>query len=462
MLSLIGLASFGIIWANFATMEQVIPATGQLKPEGTVKEIQAPVNGVVKAVYVKDGQSVKLGDLLLVFDTTANNAELSSLIKIRASLWQENQIYRRLLNPNSNLATTVQLMQDKLPKEVAFLLKNRTALIAENQLLETEFKKANPIHLGIDEKYRLEAAQRESFSRTQAAKLAVEQIKKQLTQNQVKLNSVKDSLAIEEQILSKIKNLAEEGAIAQLQYLQQQQKVQEIKAQIAQLNEEQQRLKFYIQQGQQQVNNTIAITDKNILDKIAENKKQIAEIDSQFTKNLIENQKKLAEVNSKISQIKLNLKYQEVRAPINGTVFDLQAKNPGFVVSTTQKLLQIVPNENYVAEVFITNKDIGFLRPGMKVDVRIDSFPYSEFGDIKGTVSWVGSDALPPDNIHPYYRFPVKVRLERQSLDIKGKTLTLHSGMSVSTNIKVREQRTLISLFTDLFAKQIDSLKQIR
>lgn len=128
----------------------------------------------------------------------------------------------------------------------------------------------------------------------------------------------------------------------------------------------------------------MAVSDKNVLDKIADNKQRIAAIDSQFMKVILDNEQRLADVNSKISQTQLNVKYQELRAPVAGTVFDLQAKNPGFVANPTTKMLQIVPKENYIAEVFITNKDIGFVRKGMKVDVRIDSFPYSEFGDIKG------------------------------------------------------------------------------
>ena len=170
----------------------------------------------------------------------------------------------------------------------------------------------------------------------------------------------------------------------------------------------------------------------------------------------------MADVNSKISQAQLNLKYQELRAPVAGTVFDLQAKNPGFVANPTTKLLQIVPNENYIAEVFITNKDIGFVRKGMKVDVRIDSFPYSEFGDIKGEVAGIGSDALPPDQTHQFYRFPAKVSLDKQSLMIRGQKVNLQSGMSISANIKVREERTVLSLFTELFTKQIDTLKEVR
>jgi hemolysin D len=97
----------------------------------------------------------------------------------------------------------------------------------------------------------------------------------------------------------------------------------------------------------------------------------------------------------------------------------------------------------------------------MNVDVRIDSFPFSEYGDVKGKLVSVGSDALPPDQIHPYYRFPAKISLERQSLLINGRTVPLQSGMSISGNIKVRD-RSVISIFTDLFTKNVESLKFVR
>ncbi|NJR75461.1 MAG: HlyD family efflux transporter periplasmic adaptor subunit, partial [Scytonema sp. CRU_2_7] len=196
--------------------------------------------------------------------------------------------------------------------------------------------------------------------------------------------------------------------------------------------------------------------------KIAENNQRIAEMDSQFSRILLDNEKQLAELNSKILQAQTNIKYQEVRAPVSGIIFDLQAKNSGFVANNSQKLLTIVPNDNFIAEAFITNKDIGFVKEGMKVDVRVDSFSYSEFGDIKGEVVWVGSDALPPDQTHQYYRFPVKIRLAQQFLNAQGRKLSLQSGMGVTANIKVREERTVMSLFTELFTKQVESLKEVR
>ncbi|MBR8837903.1 MAG: HlyD family efflux transporter periplasmic adaptor subunit [Stigonema ocellatum SAG 48.90 = DSM 106950] len=464
MVTLMVLACFGVGWAYFAKIEQVVPATGQLKPEGTVKEVQSPINGVVKSIYVKDGQRVKPGDLLLIFDSIATKAELESLNKVRNSLTQESQIYRHLMDEKSASAVEMEFLRGNLPKQAAFLLKSRVSLLAENELLRTELKNstAGAASLGDDEQKRLQNAKRELDSRAAAAQLQVEQTKKKLSQNLVQISANKASLAIEQNILSKLKTLAEEGGISQLQYIQQQKQVQDITAEINKALEEQKRLNYEIQQGQQQLNNSIAASDKILSEKIAENKKRIAEIDTQLSKSIQENEKQLAETNSKIAQAQLNLTYQAVRAPVGGTVFDLQAKNPGFVANTTQKLLNIVPNENFIAEAFITNKDIGFVREGMKADIRIDSFPYSEFGDIKGELMSVGSDALPPDQTHQYYRFPVKVHLDRQALNIKGKNISLQSGMSITANIKVREERTVMSLFTELFTKQVDSLKEVR
>jgi hemolysin D len=461
MISLILLACFGIVWAYVAKIEQVVPAVGQLKPKAAIKEVQAPFSGIVKELYIKDGQQVKAGDLLLTFDSGANKAEIESLQKIRRSILQQNQLYRSLTD--SLAPAQIELVQNKLPREVIFLLKSRTALLAENQLLRKQLSNTGSgQQLDIDEQQRLQFAKKELDSRTAAARLEVEQVNKELAQNQVKIAAAQANLKIEQSVLNKLRPLAEQGAIAQLQYLQQQQKVQNSDAEIATLLQEQQRLQYKIEQGRQQTDNTVAVSGKNILDKIADNKKNIAEIDSQFTKIMLDNEQRLADTNSKLAQALLNIKYQELRAPIAGTIFDLQAKNAGFVASPTQQLFKIVPTDNYLAEIYVTNKDIGFVKEGMKVDVRIDSFPYSEFGEIKGQISWIGSDALPPDETHQFYRFPAKVILDKQKLNIKDRTISLQSGMSITANIKIREERKVINLITDMFTNQADNLKQVR
>ena len=97
----------------------------------------------------------------------------------------------------------------------------------------------------------------------------------------------------------------------------------------------------------------------------------------------------------------------------------------------------------------------------MAVDVRVDSFPFSEFGDVKGQLVQIGSDALPPDATYNFFRFPAKVRLSAQTMMIQNRRVPLQSGMSISANIRTRK-RTVLSIFTDLFTRQTESLRYVR
>jgi len=152
--------------------------------------------------------------------------------------------------------------------------------------------------------------------------------------------------------------------------------------------------------------------------------------------------------------------YEGITAPVDGTIFDLKVK-PGTVVSQGQIILKVVPKDQLTARAYISNQDIGFVFENLPVDVRLDAFPYAEFGDIKGKVIWVGSDVLAPDDIIKYYHFPIKVQLDKQFLMANNRKIYLQSGMSVTLNIKVRK-RTVMSIFTDLFSQQVDAVSHIR
>ncbi|NMF63025.1 hemolysin D [Brasilonema octagenarum UFV-E1] len=460
---LMAVTTSAVIWANVAKIEEAIPTQGKLEPQETVKEVQAPVNGVVKTVYVKDGQKVSRGDLLLRLDSTAAQAQLKSFKKIRTTLIQENQFYRTQINgQNAPSVNEQSITQLKLPPGLESLAKSRAALSAENRLYRLQLSGiSQSINLTPEEQARLQFSQAELKSRIAADKLAIEQSEKQLGENQAQLSSAQDIRSVNQTILNNLESVVKEGAIARVQLLKQQQEVRTHQADVERLMEEQARLRFAIAQSKEKLQNTIVAAKKDLLTKIADNEKQIAQIDSELNKAILENEKKIAEIDSQISQSQVTLQYQEIRSSADGIVFDLQARFPGFVANSTQPVLKIVPNDGLMAKVFITNKDIGFVKEGMKVDVRIDSFPFSEFGDIKGELVSIGSDALPPDEIRKVYTFPAKIRLERQSLMMKNRELPLQSGMSVSANIKVRN-RTVISIFTDLFAKEVDNMKSIR
>jgi len=456
---IVGVTTSLVAWACFAKIEEAIPATGKLEPQGTVNEVQPPVGGLVKAIHVEEGARVKKGDLLLSLDPTASQAQLESAEKIRTALSQENQFYRSQLD-GSAAPTPARMAQLKLPPQLASLTQSRATLTAENQLYRAQLG-ATQDNLNPEQLSRLQVSQAESNSRLAAARLEVGQLQRQLNQNQVKLASARNMTGVNRSILDDIAPLVKQGAIARVQYLKQQQEVWTTQSEVDQLRQEQERLKLAIAQAKEQLQNTAAVSDKDLLTQIAENDKAIAEIDSQLSKAIVENDKQIAEIDSQLSQTKITMQYQELRAPVSGTVFDLKPSSPGFVANASEPVLKIVPDDKLVAKVFLTNKDVGFVKPGMPVDVRVDSFPFSEFGDIKGRLISVGSDALPPNDVRPFYSFPAKIQMDQQFLSVDGRQMPLQSGMSISANVKVRD-RTVMSIFTDLFTKQVDSIKTVR
>ena len=101
------------------------------------------------------------------------------------------------------------------------------------------------------------------------------------------------------------------------------------------------------------------------------------------------------------------------------------------------------------------------MKVGLPVNVSVDSFPSGEFGYIQGVLTKLGSDALPPDQRSPQYRFPATVSLTQQIVESGGQQLNLQSGMGISANIKLRS-RPVISIISDLFTRQMDGVKRFR
>lgn len=423
--------------------------------------------------------------------------EILALTTNRSSILSENQLYRAELN-NTELANLTPEQRQRLQSSRAELSSRLSSGQLEVSQVDNQMRENRGKRAGMSELLADSQAVIANINAKATAKRS--QIAAQMAENRNMLQSSQSVLATNKAILASLKPAGDAGALSRNQVLKQEQEVttrqsevlqladryrklqqdeqellatarleiqtqqQQIKKnqqEIAQLDKEYNRLAMATNQSREKLKNSEATSRKDLLAKIATNDKQIAEIDGQLNKTIVEIDRKVADLNSQIGQAKMNLKYQEIKAPVGGTIFELKAGTPGFVATTSEPVMKIVPDNTLTAKVFISNKDIGFVKAGQPVDVRIDSFPFSEFGDVKGKVVSIGSDALPADQAHPYERFPATIKLDKQNITIKGKPVTLQSGMSLSANVKLRE-RTVMSIFTDLVMKQGDSLKTIR
>tara|TARA_Y100001968_G_C19407728_1_gene744618 strand:+ start:255 stop:1385 length:1131 start_codon:yes stop_codon:yes gene_type:complete len=171
---------------------------------------------------------------------------------------------------------------------------------------------------------------------------------------------------------------------------------------------------------------------------------------------------KVEDIKTKIKENEVTIKYQKITSPIDGIIFDMQPKGPGYVARASEPVLKVVPLDKLQAEIEIQSSDIGFINIGKKADISIDSFPSTDFGVIEGEIIRIGSDALPPEpNLNKSYRFPGIIKLDTQHLTIKsGRKLPLQAGMSITANIKLRKV-SYLQLLLNNFKDKADSIKQL-
>ena len=345
--TLIGTATFGIVWLSIAETDEIIVVSGKLEPIGSVKEIQMPVGGIASEILIEDGEVVSAGQIVMQLDAEA--------------------IQKRL----ETLSSSIELKNEQLFLKSSELQNNLSINSEERKMLES-------------------------------------------------------TLDLQYQIVDRFKSLSTEGAVPELQYLEQVNRATETEGRL----------------------------NQNIV-----NRKRLEAGENQVIQQL---KVELEELKARYAEAKVNLRYQSLKSPVDGVVFDLKPRSRGYVARSTETVMKIVPFNTLQGKVEIPSNQIGFVRVGMPVDLSIDSFPATDFGALSGNVKSIGSDALAPSQTEnrPEYRFPAIIKLDSQSLQLNnGNQLALQVGMSITSNIKLRKV-SYLKLLLGTFEEKIDSLRE--
>ena len=287
--------------------------------------------------------------------------------------------------------------------------------------------------LSGNQKQQLMSQAKEFSSRLETARQELQKAK-------VVLSGHRDDLAVYTNIVQRFSELVKQGAASELQLIQARQQQQQSKNSVAESLREVAKL-------QASLTNTNATTNVELRRKIEDNLSEIAKSDSE------------------IRLAKLQIQYGLLSSPVAGTVFDLEVR-PGSVVAQgtglsantgSKPLLKVVPFDALQARVYIPNKAVGFVRPGLRAELSIDTFQAGDFGYIPAEVISIGSDALTSDEQKRalgtdsqglYY--PAVLRLSRQNINLNRKQVPLQSGMTLTADIKLRERRPINILFNFL------------
>lgn len=455
--TVVGLATLSIVWTLSTQIEiqaeRKIVATGQLITRSYVKEMQTPENKVVKTVFVKEGDTVNKGQPLIEFDAIVSYEKLQSLENQRQSLVAQNQFYRLSLEKNvSTTRVEGTILQLNLSREAAFLVRNRASLLAANQQLQARLLENPTADSASNTQTATLPENSQDSSQKALANIAIAQLQEKLAQIQTQLEESQDRLMTAQKRLGKIEPLLKVGAIARTQYTEQQQVVRSQKTELKRLHSERERLQLMLDRATEQLMTTpVEVRNESpqptvdFHKQIADNKKQITEIDSQLTKIIVENDRQVAELDRQIDRVKGNSNSFILKAPVAGTVAQVTA-SPGFGSRSdrSKTLLKLRSDDRHlIVNVLIPQENLDLIQEGMKAALKIDAFSFGQLGNLYGTVISVGSDALPPDAIHHFYGIPAQISLDKQSLIIKDKEVPLRSGMSATATIAVSQKQSL-------------------
>nr|VFK62099.1 MAG: hemolysin D [Candidatus Kentron sp. TC] len=145
--------------------------------------------------------------------------------------------------------------------------------------------------------------------------------------------------------------------------------------------------------------------------------------------------------------------------PVAGRVQELAVATVGGLVTEAQQLMLVVPDEEQLeVEVFLENKDIGFVREGMPAEIKIHTFPFTKYGVIDAEVTNVSDDATMDEQRGLIYR--MQLRMAKNTLWVKGKKVRLQPGMAVTAEVKTGERRIIEFFMAPLLRYKEESIRE--
>ena len=401
-----------LAWSYFGRIDIVAVANGKISTEGSTKIIQPAVSGVVTNINVHEGQRVKKGETLLALDKTTAEKDVATANQSLNAARVERDILRRLAVDGN---TDEIINNADLPDEVKAMLRqfasSQAALSAARQ-----------------------QAVNGTISNYQQQLQFNQQAKNQLETNAQNLKNRKAEIE---------KQLPNANPVDKLRL---QNELSNIDQRITSADS------AVLGQNQQLLQSQSALTQAQ-----NQSQTQIAETNSAFNNQIIASEKRIIELENNLVKARQVLAQTTITAPVDGTVLSLTVKTIGGVVNAGQQLAQIVPEKvPLYVDAALDNQDVGFVKPGQRVVVKVATYPFQRYGYLEGTVENISPDAIQDDKKGLIYKAKIKLNDEKSS---KQNQLKLLPGMSVSAEITTG-QRRIIEFFLDpLMTKADESLK---
>ena len=421
-----------LAWASLGKVDMIASASGKIIPTGRSKIVQPFETGVVRAIHVSDGQTVKAGDVLIELDPTISNAELRHLQSDLVAAQLDVARLRAALADGDPLAAFDP--PDGAPAGL---------LATERQLLLEQTGEQRAKLAALDR----QRAQREAERATDAATIAKIEAMIQILQERVDIR----------------KYLMERETGSKVTYLEN----------LTQLVEQQKEL------GVQQSH--LQEAEAALAAAVATRQQAVEEYRRTRLGELATAEAKAAGLAQDVVKASEKSRLQVLKAPVDGTVQQLAVHTVGGVVTPAQALLEVVPRDSRLEiEAMVQNRDVGFVRAGQEAEIKVDTFNFTKYGLLHGTVQNVSADSIDRSKpssetgnkagsesadsaSEPQGRelvYAAHISLDRTAMAVDGSDVALSPGMAVTVEIKTGAQRVITYLLSPLLRFAHDSLHE--
>lgn len=401
---LLALVAGVVIWAAFGRLDIVAVAEGKLVPVSYLKIVQPSEQGIVKEILVQEGQVVREGQVLIRMDSVMTQADVKT---IETEYHNKRLALKRI---DAQLAG-VPLVRDKADPPDVYAQ------------FEAQY------HANVQAYENALAQERSSLQKAKHDLSAAQETK-------AKLEQVLPHYVEQEKAFDK---LARDGYAGRLMATD--------------------KARERIEKEQDLRTQEFTIRSNNSL--IEQSERKIAQITADYRRQLLTER---VDVTGQLDKAKQELtKHEhrfdllELRAPQAGMVKDLATHTVGTVASPGTILMTLVPrNEDMLAEVWVSNQDVGFVRPGQDVKIKLTAFTFQKYGMLAGTVRQVSADATeaPSPNTRSDaltgrdrpmgpLAYRASIALKTQSLTADGEKYALAPGMQVAAEINLGTRTVL-------------------
>jgi hemolysin D len=421
-ITVIALFCFALAWASFGTVDIVATASGKIVPTGGTKIVQPFESGVVGAIHVRDGLTVRAGEVLIELDPTMTEAERDHL---RSDLVSAGLDVARL---RATLSSRVDPLEDFRPPEGA----NPALIEMSRQFLISQVAEQQGKLAALDRQLKQKEAERETITAAIA--------------------KIETTIPVLAQRVDIRKYLYDKDLGSKLTYLSEYQELVGMQQEVLV-----QRSRY------QEADAAVAALTQTRAQATAEYRR------IRFDE-LSKAEQKATGLAQDVIKAEQRTKLQALTAPVDGVVQQLAVHTVGGVVSPGQVLLAVVPLDSHLEiEAMVSNRDIGFVHAGQAAEIKIDTFSFTRYGLLLGEVLSVSQDAIardkPQDKSNEKtlgtentssepkgqeLNYAARVSLDRTQMQVEDKVVNISPGMAVTVEIKTGSRKIIGYLLSPL------------